>query len=35
MTFPINFQEATERRSPSFPLSNQGGNLFLGWGPRL
>ncbi len=34
MTFPVNFQEATERRSPSFPLSNQG-SLFLGWGPKL
>ena len=35
MTFPLNFQEASERRSPSFPLSNQSGSLFLGWGPRL
>ena len=33
MTFPINFQESSERRSPSFPL--QSSNLFLGWGPRL
>ncbi len=35
MTFPINFQETSERRSPMFPLSSQAGGLFLGWGPRL
>jgi hypothetical protein len=25
----------TETRRPSFPLEQQSGGLFLGWGPKL
>lgn len=31
----IRYQEATERRSPLFPLSSQSDSLFTGWGPKL
>jgi hypothetical protein len=25
----------TEQRRPSFPLEQQAGSLFLGWGPKI
>lgn len=25
----------TEQRRPSFPLEQQSGSLFLGWGPKI
>lgn len=38
MTIRLNRQVSTtvtEQRRPSFPLDQQSGSLFLGWGPKL
>lgn len=38
MTIRLNRQvpsTLTEQRRPSFPLEQQSGSLFLGWGPKI
>lgn len=38
MTIHVNRQvpaTQAERRRPSFPLDQQPGGLFLGWGPKI
>jgi hypothetical protein len=38
MTIRLNRQvpaTLTEQRRPAFPLEQQSGSLFLGWGPKI
>jgi hypothetical protein len=38
MTIRLNRQVSstfTEQRRPSFPMDQQSGGLFLGWGPKI
>lgn len=32
---PVRSLETSETRRPSFPLQQQSGSLFLGWGPKI